>query len=307
MGAWSTSLSSDDIYADIYFEFFELYNDGHSVEDITRKIINENQEIIDSFEDGHNIWFALAKAQWECKQLDKDILNNVTKIINDGDNIKVWQELGASQVDLKKRQAVLVKLLAQIQSERPNLKARRRKRIVIYEPKFSKGDCLTFKLESGNYGSIIVLETRSTTDPFNIFLAATTINQTSEPVLKDFENSMLLVGRVQDFEMDKTTGQPHEVWQSKPELCWCPSDDTEVVKKVAKVAINKSYAANDGQTWTWSAGSLRSALIPSINYLMGLSSSERADPISLRSYLRKSFIDKIHYKIRNTSSNWLSY
>jgi len=82
MGAWGTAISSNDTYADIYSEFFELYNDGLDVEEISKKLIADNQETIDDTDDSNNFWFALAKAQWECKQLDNDIFARVKNVID---------------------------------------------------------------------------------------------------------------------------------------------------------------------------------------------------------------------------------
>ena len=74
MGAWGTAISSNDTYADIYDEFFSLYNEGHTVGEISKRLIADNQETINEPDDSNNFWFALVKAQWECKQLDTDIL-----------------------------------------------------------------------------------------------------------------------------------------------------------------------------------------------------------------------------------------
>ncbi|MES2662588.1 MAG: hypothetical protein V4629_04710, partial [Pseudomonadota bacterium] len=46
MGAWGIGISSNDTYADIYDEFFELYNEGLDVQSITTKLLETNQEII---------------------------------------------------------------------------------------------------------------------------------------------------------------------------------------------------------------------------------------------------------------------
>lgn len=297
MGAWSTSLSSNDIYADIYYEFFELYNDGHSVEDITNKIINENQEIIDSYEDGYNVWFALAKAQWETKQLDQHILEKVTSIIKSGDSIKVWRELGATEPDLEKRQVVLDKFLEQLRSERPKPKARRSKKSRTYEPGFDKGDCLTFKLNNGNYGGIIVLEAASTVDhPFNVLLVATTINQPVKPNLKDFMKTMILVGKTQDFSKDEKSDEFREVWHARPEICRSTSTGISIIEKVAKIKVDRTY---DLEAHEWSAGSLEKAIIPRIDYLIGETESRRGKPMPLKPYLRDSIIGRMQKLLRN--------
>ena len=48
---------------------FDLYDDGLDVAEISEKLITTNQEIINDIYDSNNFWFALAKAQWQCKQL----------------------------------------------------------------------------------------------------------------------------------------------------------------------------------------------------------------------------------------------
>jgi hypothetical protein len=44
MGTWGTGISSNDVYEDIYYKFFELYNQGIEVTSITEKLIKENKE-----------------------------------------------------------------------------------------------------------------------------------------------------------------------------------------------------------------------------------------------------------------------
>ena len=56
MGTWGVAISSNDTYADIYSEFFDLYNDGLEVAEISVKLIRENQEIIDDLEESNNFW-----------------------------------------------------------------------------------------------------------------------------------------------------------------------------------------------------------------------------------------------------------
>ena len=101
MGAWGTAISSNDTYADIYCEFFDLYNDGLDVAEISKKLIADNQETINDTDDCNNFWFALAKAQWECKQLDKDIFDRVKKVIETGADLEVWRQLDADEKDIR--------------------------------------------------------------------------------------------------------------------------------------------------------------------------------------------------------------
>lgn len=200
MGAWGIAISSNDTYADVYDEFFDLYNDGQSVEDISKKLIADNQETINEPDDSNNFWFALAKAQWECKQLDTEILERVKEIIETGSDLEIWRRLDADEKDIKKRKVVLDKFLAGLQTEKPKAKSRKKK--IIRQPPFEKGDCLTFKLANGNYGGAVVLEAIKDTEYGHTLLATTRINQPTKPTKNDFENAEVLISNYANWNND---------------------------------------------------------------------------------------------------------
>ena len=129
MGTWGTGISSNDTYADIYEQFIDLYNDGLSATEITKRLIVENQETINLPEDATNFWFALAKGQWECKALDNEILSKVDQIIQTGEDLRVWKELDASPADLKTREKVLIKFLSKLKTEKDKPRKRTKKKL----------------------------------------------------------------------------------------------------------------------------------------------------------------------------------
>lgn len=233
MGAWGTAISSNDTYADIYDEFFELYNDGISVEDISKKLIADNQETINEPDDSNNFWFALAKAQWECKQLDTELLERVKKIIETGSDLEVWRRLDADEKDIKKRKVVLDKFLADLQTEKPKAKSRKRK--VIKQPPFEKGDCLTFKLVNGNYGGAVVLEAIKDTEYGHTLIATTRINQSTKPTKKDFENAEVLVANFEN-------------WDDNFNIKWYlpvrHKDTAHLIEKVDRIEVQINYDIN---------------------------------------------------------------
>ncbi|WP_421976933.1 hypothetical protein [Roseivirga seohaensis] len=191
MGSWGTGISSNDTYADVYSLFFDLYNDGLEVVEISTKLISENQEILSDPEDCNNFWFALAKAQWECKLLNEDVYNRIKSIIETGADLEVWRQLEADEKDIKKRKAVLDKFLISLQTEKVKPKARKKK--IIRQPVFEKGDCLTFKLANGNYGGAVILDAiKDTEHGFNL-VAIVRINQLEKPDQKSFEETEILV------------------------------------------------------------------------------------------------------------------
>ena len=198
MGAWGTAISSNDTYADIYGDFFNLYNDGLNVAEISEKLISNNQETINDVDDCNNFWFALAKAQWECKLLDKEIFDKVKEIVETGADIEVWKQLDADEKDIKKRKIVLDKFLADIQIERAKAKSRKKK--IIRKPIFEKGDCLTFKLKDGNYGGAVVLEAIKNTELGLNLIATTRFNNSYKPTINDLENEEVLVKTFRSWE-----------------------------------------------------------------------------------------------------------
>jgi hypothetical protein len=233
MGVWGTAISSNDTYADIYSEFFDLYNDGLDVAEISKKLIADNQETINNTDDCNNFWFSLAKAQWECKQLDKEIFDRVKKVIETRADLEVWRQLDADEKDIKKRKAFLDKFLTDLQTERPKAKSRKKK--IIRQPIFEKGDCVIFELENKNYGGAIVLEAIKDTELGLNLIALTRINSKGKPILKDFENSEILTKSFAN-------------WKNEIEIAWCyaiglKTDKTEY-EVLGNIKVDINYNVN---------------------------------------------------------------
>jgi len=175
MGTWGTSIHDNDAFADIYREFFNLYNKGEQSEIISKKIIDDNWEILEIEEEKNNLWFAIALAQWETKSLDPKILSKVDDIISSGADLKTWIELGATEEDIKRRKITLEKFLEKIKSDK--IKAKPRKRTKAKTPIFATGDCLVFKMSNGNYGGAVVLASDYNPETAYNLIATTRINQ----------------------------------------------------------------------------------------------------------------------------------
>ena len=114
MGYWGLEISDNDSYADIYGIFYELYNNGMSVAEVSSKLIDDYQEMINDVDEGNNFWFALAKAQWECKKLDPMIYIKVKDIIETNKDLEVWRDLDADEDDIKERGIILHTFLEEI-------------------------------------------------------------------------------------------------------------------------------------------------------------------------------------------------
>lgn len=191
MGTWGTAIKSNDISSDIYFDFFELYNEGKESEEISKKLIDENKELINNPNDCNNFWFTLALSNWETKKLDTDLFERVKGIIESGQDLEVWNGLDAKESEIKKRKEALDKFLVKISTEKTKPKARKKKS--IKEPIFKKGTCLTFKLENGNYGGAVVIEEDKKTSYGYNLIVSTRINQPNRPNKNDFEKAEILI------------------------------------------------------------------------------------------------------------------
>jgi hypothetical protein len=214
MGTWGTAISSNDTYADIYEQFIDLYNEGLAIPEITKRLISENQETINISEDANNFWFAIAKGQWECKALDEEILLKVNHIIKSGEDLRVWKDLGASLQDIKTRERVLNNFLIKLQTEKE--KPRRKTKKKLCNSIFKKGDCLTYKMNNGNYGGAFVLTEEQETELGINFIAITTIDKANKPTITDFKKAQVYVKRANETSFKGT--EIHNAWVDQPQI-----------------------------------------------------------------------------------------
>ncbi|MFC1224620.1 hypothetical protein ACFE6N_12470 [Pedobacter sp. BG31] len=209
MGTWGTSIKDNDAFADIYSEFFDQYNKGAEPHAISEKIINDNWEILEIEEEKNSLWFALGLALWETNSLNPQILNKIEKIIESGEELKIWLDLGASAGDIKKRRISLEKFIDKLRTNRP--KPKPRKKAKLKTPVFSTGDCISFKLDNGNFGAAIVLASDQNPETAYNLVATTRVNSSTKPTLDDIRNSEVLVLNFAS-------------WEDKVEVTWYMPD-----------------------------------------------------------------------------------
>jgi len=259
MGTWGTGISSNDTFSDIHEQFIDLFNEGLSVSEITKKLIRENQETIEIKEDSNNFWFAIALGQWECKELEDEVFKNVKEIINSGFDIEIWKDLGASESDLKTRQKVLIKFLEKLQTEKD--KPRKRTKKKLYDSIFKKGDCIVYKMNNCNYGGAFVLADEFNTETGSNYIAITMINKSEKPTLDDFKKAEILVQRRKDFRVkieDLKVIDKKEYWIEQEQVGWISAMNYKKreyeFEVIGQLPVNKTYTTtNDyklGFGWT---------------------------------------------------------
>lgn len=122
MGTWDFSIKGNDTFFDVYEAFFSRYNNGEDPKEVSALILNEFADVLNDYEDKYNSLFAIALAQWETKVLTDDIYEKVKSVIEKGDDIRLWEELGADEKMLKARKKELEKFLKRISSDKKSAK-----------------------------------------------------------------------------------------------------------------------------------------------------------------------------------------
>jgi hypothetical protein len=234
MGTWSTSIDGNDDFCIVYERYFELYNEGIEINVIKSKLYEEFFDIINMNEVANEFWFALSKALWECKALDKEILDKVKTIIQSGDDISIWRSLGGTENQIAMREKVLKRFLEKILKEKE--KAKKRTPKYFSKAIFRKGDCIAFKMKNGNYGGAIVLDEKENEEEqkgYN-FIVKTKIDKPQIPTIADFENTELLLSKVNLNEKTRL----REIIEE--EITWFSPKGFSKFKKLFKVIGNIS-------------------------------------------------------------------
>jgi len=232
MGSWGTGISSNDTFEDIKDEFFELYNEGIEPTEATQKLVISNQEIVNDKEDSNNFWFALALCQWECKALETELLERITKIIESGNDIELWEELGSVRSELTKRQKALEKFLIKLNTEKKTAKKRKKKK--YQDSIFKKGDCLSIQLSDMKFGAAFVLEAETQTEyGFNL-IAICDYSDTQPPSPDFFESASVLISKQQESP---------ESYEDDPLISWFMADQFN--NKVVSITVVGSLSVSE--------------------------------------------------------------
>lgn len=155
-----TSIQDSDEFFDIHEEFFELYKENTSPEEVYRHILSEYaQEFEDEMEDCdhilmHEICFALAYCLWECGCKDEWLWQKVEKIIASGENLKYgWVD---DPKVIKSRERALQRFWKQINTQPKRIRKPKKDR-PPRQPTLRKGDLYAYQC-NGGYRVALVLD-----------------------------------------------------------------------------------------------------------------------------------------------------
>ena len=119
MGAWGTAIFSDDTAADVRDAFRDYVGDGLSPEKATSKLKKEYASSLKDPDEAPAFWLGLATTQCNLGRLLPEVLAAAIRVIDDGTDLRRWDEDKAAQ---KKRQAVLDQLRLKLLSPPPAAK-----------------------------------------------------------------------------------------------------------------------------------------------------------------------------------------
>jgi hypothetical protein len=155
MGTWGTSILGDDTAADVAAEFKDSIAYGKTIEEAEDQLIADF--CIDDEEDPYAFcpfWLGLAAKQVQMGRLSERTKTNALRIIDEGIDIAIWKE--ESPKDVKKRQAALDKLRAQIVG--PQKEPTKVRKPFLDPIEWKESDGLAYQLPSGMWTAFHVIK-----------------------------------------------------------------------------------------------------------------------------------------------------
>jgi hypothetical protein len=209
MGAWGTGILSDDTVRDVHSSYVDFFNRGNPPEVTRKKVLDEYAESVRDSDDGPLVWLGIAKAQWDCGQLEPPVLRKIREIVAKGLGLDLWAEQGEGL--LQRRKTALTQFL--IKLETPNPRPRKPRKAIKRNRIFQPGDCLAVRLEDGDWGAILVLEGKpESDDPYEETYGTNLVGTLH------YKSS--LMPRLDDFEKRQWLYLTHHSWKNQLELCY---------------------------------------------------------------------------------------
>ncbi|HHK5534003.1 TPA: hypothetical protein ACQUHH_002409 [Bacillus mobilis] len=152
MGAWGTSILSDDIAKDIQLIYKDLLGNEYSNEEASRIVIEDYKNELDD-DEILVFWLAFAYIQWKLGRLQENVKREALQIIESGADLVRWEDEPRLQ---RKREVVLSKLREQLHSPQPQAKEVPKR--FIANTSLKAGDAVSYQLVSGKYIILKVIE-----------------------------------------------------------------------------------------------------------------------------------------------------
>lgn len=157
MGCWGMGLTQSDQFMEAYEAFMEEYDAGGEPAAIRDRILDDyRKEFADDDPILHDVWFALAKAEWMCCAQSKMVLDRVWEIIESEENLAFYRELEASDRDLAARKRNLDKFWRTLSTPRQKPRKRRPPAKEKVLPPLNAGDVIAYPVEGGRRVAVVL-------------------------------------------------------------------------------------------------------------------------------------------------------
>ncbi len=149
VGAWGPGLFSDDLACDVRGDYREMFEDGVSDDEATRRIVQVYGEADD--DEAPVVWLALAVTQSRLGRLDDLVGAQALRVIDEGVYLRWW----ADSRERVKRQAMLQKVRAQLTGPQPARRTVRppRRQVTDLRP----GELLGYRATNGRWALLRVV------------------------------------------------------------------------------------------------------------------------------------------------------
>ena len=146
MGAWGTSIFSDDLSLDVRSEYSVLLSIGKTNEESERMLIDYYSDILDCGNPDEDVfWFALAISEWKKGRLSRFVQEKALYFLENGKDLERWNSKG-NEKNYKKRKKVLDELKRTILSPMPP--AKKIKKPTVHHCPWKVGSLLAYKIVS---------------------------------------------------------------------------------------------------------------------------------------------------------------
>ncbi|CAM3053152.1 hypothetical protein HAHI6034_12935 [Hathewaya histolytica] len=146
MASWGPKLYQDDVAEDVRDYYKDQLKRGKTNEEVTKELIDDNEDVISDEDEAPVFWFALADTQWNLGRLLPFVKEKALEYLRSGTNLERWEKEAINQREYKVREKVLQELEQKLMSPMPPEK--KISQYKIYKCEWNIGDMYAYKLES---------------------------------------------------------------------------------------------------------------------------------------------------------------
>ena len=144
MGAWGTSLYSNDTACDVRGDYVDKLKRGKKNEEAIQELIGEYRDIMGDIEEEPLFWYAIADTLWNYGRLIPEIKEKALFYLEQKEEMERWKESGRKQVDAWRKTLDLLR----IKLETPQPEEKKVTKYRFFQCKWGLGDVIVYRFSS---------------------------------------------------------------------------------------------------------------------------------------------------------------